>query len=312
MLYCPNMRRSTKKRVSSSRQQFVHPIVIATFHSLQNKLSSVLETKYGITTKELSKNDDSTEKNVYIANTDTEKYVIKTYSNIEKAKAISSISKLLSDQSQKVPKVLPTKNHFNHANINPNEYIVVYSFMDGVPIGWGNQTKKLSPEITTPLARMLASIHSSTQGENEYHLPIVPIKYAEELTRKSALHYDLTRSNVFLDARRRNLVGIIDFDDAKYGSSIWDVAIAIGNLFISKTFGIDYVGIANFLGQYYANTANVAIIERPMIYHCIELWINAILSETEIDIPHKASFIARKKLILTNSEKLRSAITTYL
>mgnify|MGYP003308183202 CR=1 FL=1 len=52
----------------------------------------------------------------------------------------------------------------------------------------------------------------------------------DKTLRKSILHFDLTKGNVFYN----NKIEFIDFDDAKYGNSIYDVTILIGFLFISK------------------------------------------------------------------------------
>ena len=48
-----------------------------------------------------------------------------------------------------------------------------------------------------------------------------------------------------------NRMSILHFDDAKYGSAICDVAIAITNLFISKANGADINGIKYFIASYY-------------------------------------------------------------
>ena len=57
------------------------------------------------------------------------------------------------------------------------------------------------------------------------------IAFANNLKRKSVLHFDLTKDNIFIN---NNQIDFIDFDDAKYGDSVCDIAILLSFLFVSK------------------------------------------------------------------------------
>ena len=92
-------------------------------------------------------------------------------------------------------------------------------------------------------------------------MPVLP--FENNNTRKSVLHFDLTRNNIFKESNKK--ISIIDFDDAKYGDSICDIAILIANLFFSKTRGVDLEGMEEFINQYYANDIILKDKEKPLI-----------------------------------------------
>ena len=62
------------------------------------------------------------------------------------------------------------------------------------------------------------------------------IDFANNLNRKSTLNFDLTKKNIIIN---NDKIGLIDFDDAKCGDSVCDVAIILSFFFISKKRGID-------------------------------------------------------------------------
>lgn len=123
-------------------------------------------------------------------------------------------------------------------------------------------------------------------------LPKVP--FEDKAERKSAVHFDLTRANIFL---QKGKISFIDFDDAKYGGSVCDVAILIANLFFSKTRGVDIEGMQTFIEKYYGNNNELKNIEQPLIKKYALNWINYILNDNEFDSSTKDSFNVRYDLI---------------
>ncbi len=66
--------------------------------------------------------------------------------------------------------------------------------------------------------------------------------------RKAIIHGDITRENLIIT--KQELTSFLDFDDFHRDYIVWDTSIAITQLFITKTFGIDWNGLRMFLGGY--------------------------------------------------------------
>ena len=65
-------------------------------------------------------------------------------------------------------------------------------------------------------------------------------------------------------------IGLIDFDDAKYGETIIDIAILIANLYFSKTKQTNIEGIKTFLNEYYKNDNELKKTEIVLIKSAAE------------------------------------------
>lgn len=157
--------------------------------------------------------------------------------------------------------------------------------------GYEKETGKLNQKIVTLIANELRKFHNETPN-NEFNLPKVP--FEDKAKRKSAVHFDLTRKNVFL---QEDKIYFIDFDDAKYGGSVCDVAILIVNLFFSKTRGADIEGMQTFIEKYYDNDNELKNDEQPLIKKYALDWINYILNGNEFDSSTEESFKIRYDLI---------------
>lgn len=114
---------------------------------------------------------------------------------------------------------------------------------------------------------------------------------------QSVLHFDLTRNNIFIC---NNQIGFIDFDDAKYGDSLCDIAILIANLFFSKTRGVDLQGMKKFLDEYYCNEKPLKDDDVLLIKEYALRWINYILDGNEFDTSTTESFKEKYRLIKEN------------
>ena len=195
-----------------------------------------------------------------------------------------------------IPKIIHTKDKENYTRILEKYYVVVYSFISGKQIGWNEQTGKLDKETIISIAKELRKIHKITSNNNEFNLPLLP--FENNNTRKSVLHFDLTRNNIFKNSN--NEISIIDFDDAKYGDSICDIAILIANLFFSKTRGVDLDGMKEFINQYYIDNLDLKSKEEALIKKYALEWIKYILDGNEFDTSTTESFEIRYKLINEN------------
>ena len=107
--------------------------------------------------------------------------------------------------------------------------------------------------------------------------------------RKSILHFDLTRQNIFINDKEKK-VGFIDFDDAKFGEAVCDVAILIANLFFSKTKGVNLDGINKFIDAYYLKDFKLKKEETPFIKKYAIMWIDYTLKNNDFNTSITESF----------------------
>lgn len=134
------------------------------------------------------------------------------------------------------------------------------------------------------------------QGENFINLPC--LSFDRYHTRMTALHFDLTKSNIFIDNSKN--ISIIDFDDAKYGSAIYDIAILISFFFLSTSRGIDFKNINFLIDSYYGEDASLKEAEVPLIKNCAIQWVDFLLIQTKLSASLINTFEAKRKLILEN------------
>lgn len=156
--------------------------------------------------------------------------------------------------------------------------------------------KNLNADISAKIAREVKKNHQTTAGENLFNLKEVPFEIEEEFDRYSALHFDLTRCNIFCHDEWPEKIGFIDFDDAKYGPSVIDVAITISLLYFSKSRGVDYEGLNAFIDAYY-DDEEVKKKEAPYLKKYAIKWIDYVMDHHEFDSSTTESFEIRKNLI---------------
>ena len=261
---------------------------------IESEIKKILEKDYNIIVEKIEKNEESTDGNVYIVYTQSEKYVIKKYKTIEHTKTMIELHKRLYKIGLNIPKIIENTNDKGYAEILNSSYIVVYSFLEGNHIGWDKETGKLNNKTVSLIAKELRKFHENTRN-NVFGLKEVPFK--NNLNNKSALHFDLTRGNIFIE---NDKIGFIDFDDAKYGDSLCDVAILIANLFFSKTRGVDLEGAYRFINEYYGENIELKDTEIALIKEYALNWIKYILDGNEFDTSTTESFEVRSKLIEEN------------
>ena len=250
-------------------------------------LEENISKNYDIKITNIEKNLDSTDGNVYIIKTNKEKYVVKVYDDINHVKSMVKLHTYLINNNFMIPKIIKTKNKDEYLEID-NKIIVMYSFLEGIQIDNIDRTS----EIIKKVAKEIRRFHDTTK-DNDFLLKDVPfIKNGND--RLSALHFDLTKSNIFYNEGK---IGFIDFDDAKYGPSVCDVGIAIALLFISKKRGIDNEGVKIFIDTYYSNDKELKEKELPKIKECATKWIDYVLDGHEFDTSTKESFEIKKELL---------------
>ena len=122
------------------------------------------------------------------------------------------------------------------------------------------------------------------------------INFFESNLRKSILHFDLTKGNIFYN-KNTEKIGFIDFDDAKYGETIIDIAILIANLYFSKTKQTNFEGIKIFLNEYYKNDDELKKTEISLIKSAAEKWIDYVLNRNIFESSTTESFKVKKEKI---------------
>ena len=256
---------------------------------IMEEIKKILAQNYKIETDNIEKNEDSTDGNVYIVKN---KFVVKIYDDLNHVKSMIKIHNLLNENKINAPKIIVNEFGDGYSELLDNKYIVVYTFIDGNPIDWDKNTGRLNEDTIKSIADILKKIHNITRN---MELPLQRVKFDESNENCSLLHFDLTKNNIFINSKKE--IAIIDFDDAKYGNSICDIAIFIANLFFSKTRGVDLVGMKIFLNEYYNNdTQNISSKKTEIKEYAIN-WINYILDGNEFDTSTNESFEVRKDLI---------------
>ena len=246
-------------------------------------IKSIINENYMLNINTIEKSEESTDGNVYIIDN---KYVMKIYNDINKAEAMTKLHIYLNSKNMNVPKIVFTKDNKEFLPLDGN-YIVLYTFLTGKKIGkWFKEDN----EIIKNIARELRRMHDLTTN-NEFDLKDVPFMVDASLTRKSVLHFDLTKDNIFYSDGK---IEFIDFDDAKYGPSVVDVAIACSLLFITKKEGLELDKVKLFIKEYYNNLDNE---ETKYIKEIALSWVEYIMNNNEFDTSTNESFDNKRKLI---------------
>lgn len=69
--------------------------------------------------------------------------------------------------------------------------------------------------------------------------------------RKSIIHSDISRENIIVNGKK--VQAIIDFDDLQLNYLIWDYSILLTQIFITKTYGIDWDALKAFHTEFIKN-----------------------------------------------------------
>lgn len=261
----------------------------------EDELLKEITTKYMINVNKIEKNEESVDGNVYILYNNKNKYVAKIYQNLNHTKAMVNLHLELLNNGINVPKIIKNNYDENYIELNNGGYVVIYSYLKGMQIG--KKFKKIPKNVIKNIAIQLSRFHNVTSNSNKYNLKELPFSINSDIKRCSVLHFDLTKMNIFFKYNIGCKISFIDFDDAKYGPSICDVAIAISNLFFSKKYGVDIKGVNSFINSYYKDNTDLKLIELPYIKEIAIKWIDYVMDGNEFDTSTTESFIVKKELI---------------
>lgn len=263
---------------------------------MEENIFNTIRHEYKIENCIIEKRNDSTDGNVYTIFDNQNKFIAKIYKQEEHTKSMINLHLFLIKSGFIVPNIVKNINGDYYCNIE-NNYIVVYTFINGEQYGpkiENIENIEYKNNIVRKLAIQLRKLHEITR-DNNFNLKEIEIHNSKkENERKSVLHFDLTKDNIFIC---KDKIGFIDFDDAKYGDSLFDVASVICFLFISKKRGVDENSINVFLNSYYNNETEVKRREIHMIKTYAHEWIKEVLKNENLDKPIKESFIFKDKMI---------------
>lgn len=217
---------------------------------------------------------------------------MKIYDNFQHVKSMIELYTQLYKNDFYIPKVILSNDSKGYVKLINGKYIVLYSFLNGTSL-----EKNLTNDIIKELAIQLRKFHDITNDNNIFNLKKLPFAKNINVERCSALHFDLTKNNIFYTKDKDIKIGFIDFDDAKYGASVCDVAIAIANLFFSKTRGTDLKSAELFINYYYNTSYSLKEYEVQYIKKFALSWIKYIMAGNEFDTSTRESFEVRYKLI---------------
>ena len=254
------------------------------------QLKECIEKNYKLKVKNIEKNLDSTDGNVYILNCKKEKYVVKIYTDLMHTNSMWDLHRYLTALEQYVPQVIKTKAKTNYMKFNEN-YVIIYSFLPGKQVKKLIKENMLDDEKIALIAKAVRHFHYLT-NEKKFNLPDGP--FVNRFRRKSVLHFDLTKDNIIIDDDK---VGFIDFDDAQYGDSACDVAIAILFLFVSTDRGVDNHAIKVFIDNYYGENEELYKKEVPLIKEYADEWIKYVVRKGKLDSETVSKFKAKRKQI---------------
>lgn len=256
-----------------------------------DNIKDIIQQRYNLKIINIEKNINSTNGNVYNITTKDTKYILKMYKDINHVHIMSNLFNKLKNEHCYIPNIYKTIDNKEYIKYL-NYYIIVYTYLIGSEIG--NIFENIPNEISVKLAKELRKMHDMTETLSNINLP--KVNFYDKSERKSLLHFDLTRNNIFYN-KEKSLIGFIDFDDAKYGDSVIDISILIANLYFSKKRGIHHKGISTFINSYYENDYNLKKQEVPQIKEIAIKWIDYILKNNSFESSTKNSFEIRKKLI---------------
>ena len=255
-----------------------------------NNLEKILKESHEIQINNITKNSDSTDGNVYLIKSNNNTYILKMYNSLEHTQSMIKLHNFLNENNLYVPRIIQTKNKEYYKKYN-DKYIVMYSFLEGSQLK--NIIQTVDNKTISKLAKEIRRLHDLTENVT-FNLKYIDFNLETEFKRKSILHFDLTKDNIFIN---KDKVGFIDFDDAKFGSSVYDVAITISLLFLSKSRGAELDKIKTFIDSYYESDTQNKERELPYIKSIALKWIDYLLTKNSFDTSTKESIEVKKKLI---------------
>lgn len=231
------------------------------------QLAAKLKRDYSLSDPRWDIPDDGVEGNTLVVTDEVHKCVIKFFDNHKQAETVAAFQHQLYIANLLVPAVIPTNTGELTVKLGSTT-IVMSEFIDGVTIGWGKEFSELSGSISVSLAKALGNIHKASQSlpinietghsldtehiihQAENRLDLGRLMEDLQNTRKAMIHADLARENIFLDESHTRVKAIIDFGDANFDYLTYDIATLLTQVYVTKSWGIDFKAIEEFMEVY--------------------------------------------------------------
>lgn len=223
------------------------------------QITELLQHTYGLSEPLVEIPEDGIEGNAYLITAKKMRYVAKVYTSLMQANTLANYQNAVHTAGAPVPVITKTLASELVATIS-GLHIVVCEFAHGNPIGWRNEFAKIPAILSRDIAQALAKMHQVNQNLSETkiahslsavdHLSDFLHDNTLKSVRQTMIHGDLTRENVFVDSATSKLTAIIDFGDAHHDYITYDIATALTQIYVTKSWGIDFEGIKDFLRVY--------------------------------------------------------------
>lgn len=299
-----------------------------------NQLIGVLDNEYGLAETRITPPDDGIEGATYIISGGGQKFVAKIYGSQIHAVTIARFQDLLAARKLPTPGLMKTKTGSLTATIS-DKFVVLSEYLEGDPIGWNEDSLHIPVTISNDVAHVLAKMHTldsfTTESKIDHSLSVenilakagTNIEYKEtrrvlSTVRQVMVHGDLTRENILLNTSRSSVSGIIDFGDVHYDYITYDLAILLTQVYVTKTWGIDFAGIKDFLISYEKQN-HLSLAEKESILPLMRLRNQGLLrqikeqlgsstEDREILESIKASLETKLELLSKNQDYLKKVI----
>lgn len=266
------------------------------------ELIDALQSLYGLEGVSIRMPEDGLEGNTYIVTTGTKRFVAKLYDDRQRAETIARFQYRLKNHHLPVPDLLKTTSG-DLVAVFRKAYLAVSDYVEGGPLGWNADSAQIKSSLSSSLANAIARMHNLTHtidtgSQIDHSLSANSIlkqfensdetKYLQNIlieVRQSIIHGDLARENIFLTSDRKSLKAFIDFGDAHFDFITYDIATLLTQVYVTKTWGIDFAGIQDFLASY--NKYNeLSAKEKRSILPLMILRNQGLLAQIENELEH--------------------------
>ena len=302
-----------------------------------DSIKKVLREEYGFYKPELKRATDGIGSRTYFVSEGKNRYVLKIFNNYNKADIISNFQQSLYSSNIPVPKVYKTNDGEYAARLNHGA-LMVYEYINGTAISWDDIFSTINTGVTKDLATAMAKIHLKNNINNDIRsldnsLSINQLKsklidnvnlkkllqdLKLENVRKSLIHGDIARENIFVNGLHNSLRALIDFGDLHYDYISYDIATALTQVYVTKSWGVDSESIGIFLNAY--NKVNelsmpelktivpLMLVRNTGLLQEIEVMLYEGTGENSILESIRGSLLSKIKMIKTNEISLNKIV----
>ena len=216
----------------------------------------------------------------FCVSTKNKNYVLKILADSEKPKDILlriDFINYLCKNKFSTNKVIKNKNKEFITRDNGRMFLLI-SYVDGDTIPWEKIAITTAKELAIFVSKLYKlslkyhnknNISTTLDAEHLAGLSNAMKKNVDfNNIRKSIIHSDISRENILVNGKR--IKSIIDFDDLQTNYLIWDYATLITQVFVTRTYGIDWEALNSFHDEFSKNfkwnTDELSIIIPLMIH----------------------------------------------